>query len=426
MAISYVSTQSKQRKNTGLSIPIDESVCAFLIDISGFGKPFADYPVLYNNFHDGKVQCVHNMDEASILGITDNDFLNGLLFYHVSQYFDFVGDNQPLYISLCDCSKNWDGIQTLHRECGGKLFQIGIWTAQPIWEINDSSDMEFSSLIPSLQAQADEINGKLGEQTHTMTPVSLMLFGNCSYVRNRSIDYRHLPDAKILDCPKVSVFICQNGSDTVHTMQNKNPNNAPVSSLGIVMACLSLCGAEESIASLDKCDLNKNENFNYPELGIGTDGTPISKIHDIWSNVINAKGYIIPVSYEDIESSYFLSSDQTLCNGDFSTISNNRVIHKCRRACSTALLPFINGNYQFADGTNQISPSSAALMTSPVYMTLDSVMRNKMGLNQISDRTFEFVATEDADITDVIATKLTVQPVNYNSTISEEVAYDLN
>lgn len=425
MAISYVTTQSKQRRDTDLNIPVDESICAFLIDISGFKNPFADYPILYNNFQNGKVQCVHNMDEASILGITDNGFLNGLLFYHVSQYFEFIGDNQPLYISLCDCSKDWESIQTLHRECGGKVFQIGIWTAQPIWNINSSSTLGFTPLIHALQAQADEINGKLGEATHTMTPVSLMLFGNSSYVNGGSVDFRYLPDAKILNCPKVSLFLAQNGTEAVHDMQSKNPHNAPVSALGLVMACLTVCGAEESIASLNKCDLNKNENFNYPELGIGTDGTPVSKIHDIWANIINSNGYIIPVSYEDIEASYFLSSDQTLCNGDFSTISNNRVMHKSRRACCTALLPFINGNYQFVNGTNQISPSSAAVMTSPVYMTLDSVMRNKMGLNQIADRTFEFVAADD-DSTDAVSTRLTVQPVNYNGLIAEEVAYDLN
>ena len=51
-----------------------------LFDISGFDKPFDEYPLLYHNFQDGKIQCVKNMDDAVLLGIANDGFINGLLY----------------------------------------------------------------------------------------------------------------------------------------------------------------------------------------------------------------------------------------------------------------------------------------------------------------------------------------------------------
>lgn len=424
--LSYINTGVKQKPDLTFNIPIDESVGAMLFDISGFNNPFEDYPLLYHNFKDGKIQCIKNMDDAELLGITNDGFINGLLYYHISQFYDFVGKSQALYIVIADCSEDWEIIQSMQQQASGRLFQIGVWTSQPIWKAKEDHTLGFTSLITDLQIQADEVNGKIGASTHTMVPLNIILCGNCNYINEETeIDYRVIPNAIELNCPKVSIVMAQNGSPEIRNIQNSNPLQAPVGALGFVMACLALCGAEESIASLEKCDLNKNENFNFPEFGIGATGTPMDSVHRIWANIISSRGYIIPVDYEAIEASYYFSSDQTLCEGDFSSIANNRVMHKCRRAACTALIPYINSNHIYVPGTHTISTTSIAIITDSINTILDSVMRNKKGLNQIDGRVVTFLENDDILETDSISIKLDVKPVNYSSFISEEVSHDV-
>lgn len=427
--LSYIRTEAKQTPNTQLNVPTDESIGAFLFDISGFQKPFESYPVLYYHFKNNTIQCINNMDDALLLGIKDEGFLNGLLYYHLSQFFNFVGGSQPVYVAIADCSKDWEVIQYLQQQVSGKLFHIGIWTSQPIWKINPEGGMGFTSLITDLQHQANEINGKIGESTHSMVPLHIVLCGNSNYVEGSTtnlIRYKDLPNAYELECPKVSVALVQNGSPEVRQMQSSNPMQAPVTSLGLIMACIALCGAEESIASLEKCDLNKNEGFNYPEWGVGATGTPINNVHRVWANIISSRGYILPIDYESMEASYYLSSDQTLSEGDFGCIANNRVMHKSRRAMSTALAPYINGDHMYAPGTNELSITSQAIITTSINTVLDTIMKNKKGQNQIGGRVVSFLPGDDNLETDSISIRLEIKPVNYSSTISEDVSHNVS
>lgn len=423
--LSYINTGVKQKADLTFNIPTDESVGAMLFDTSGFEDAFGNYPLLYHNFKDGKIQCIKNMDDAELLGIANDGFMNGLLYYHISQFYDFVGKNQSLYIAIADCSEDWDIIQSMQQQASGRMFQIGIWTSQPIWRSKEDGSLGFTSLITDLQIQANEINGITGASTHTMVPLNLILCGNCNYIDDGEVNYKIIPNAIELNCPKVSVVIAQNGSTEIKSIQKNNPHQAPVGALGFVMACMALCGAEESIASLEKCDLNKNEGFNFPEFGIGATGTPMDSVHRIWANIISSRGYIIPIDYEAIEASYYLSSDQTLCEGDFSSIANNRVMHKCRRAACTALIPYINSSHIYVPGTHTISTTSIAIITDSINTIIDSVMRNKKGLGQIDGRVVTFLENDDILQTDSISIKLDIKPVNYSSFISEEVSHDI-
>ncbi len=424
--LSYIKTGAKQNPQTQLSVPTDESIGAFLFDISGFEKPFDSHPILHYHFGNNKIQCINNMDDALLLGIEDDDFLNGLLYYHLSQFYDFIGGNQTVYVALADCSKDWEVIQYLQQQVSGKIFHIGVWTHQPLWRTNTDGSLGFTSLITDLQVQADEINGKIGHPTSTMVPLHIMLCGNSNYIGGDMIRYKNLPNAFELNCPKVSVALVQNGSPEVRQMQGANPLQAPVTSLGLIMACLALCGAEESIASLEKCDLNKNEGFNYPEWGVGSTGTPIDSVHQVWANIISSKGYIIPTSYEGIEASYYLSSDQTLSDGDFGTIANNRVMHKSRRAMCTALIPEIHGDHMYSPETKDLSAASKTIILNSIYTVLDSVMKNKKGFKQVGGRVVSFLKTDDDLETDSIALKLEVKPVNYSTYISEDVSHNVS
>lgn len=423
--LSYIDTGIKQTPDLTFNIPTDESVGAILFDLSGFDDPFNGYPLLYHNFKDNQVKCIKNMDDAVLLGIVNDGFLNGMLYYHLSQFFDFVGEDQSIYILMADCSKNWDVLQFMQQEVSGRIFQVGVWTSQPIWRLKEDGSIGFTSLITDLQAQADEINGKVGVSTHTMVPLSIILSGNSNYLDGENINFKNLPNALELNCPKVSVPLVQNGSQAIKSMQSNNPLQAPVGALGLIMACLAICGAEESIASLEKCDLNKNEGFNNPEWGVGGNGTPMESVHRVWANIISSRGYIIPIDYEGEEASYFLSSDQTLSEGDFSSIANNRVMHKCRRAMCTALIPYVNSNHIYMPGTKTISSTSLSIITDSINTLLYSVMRNKSGQMQIDGKVVTFLDNDDILETDSISLKIDIKPANYSGFLTEEVSHDI-
>lgn len=420
--LSYITTGTKVTPDLNLSVPTDESIGAMLFDISGFDSPFSNYPLLYNKFKDNTIQCIYSMDDASLLGITNDGFLNGVLYYHVKQFYDFIGEDKTLYICIADCSKDWDVIQYMQQQVSGKLFQIGVWTSQPIWKLNSDGSMGFTSLIPDLQSQAEEVGGKPGVRTFTTVPINIILFGNSNYIGGDTVNYKNIPDALVLDCPKVSVALIQNGSDEAHAMQEANPNSAPVGALGVFMACLAICGAEESIASLKKCDLNKDEAFNYPEWGLGNNYTPIDEVNIVRAEMAASKGYIIPMSYDGLEACYFFSGDQTLSDGDYGTIHNNRVMHKCRRAACTALLPYVNSDQIYDPSTQNISVTAISLITDSINTIIDSVMRNADGQAQIDGRTVTFLDSDDLLNSDSINIKLTITPVDSNDELSEMVS----
>lgn len=424
--ISYIDSNAEAPQRVSAQIPTDESICAFLFDTSGFDNPFAEHPLLYNNFKDARVNRITNMDDASLIGIVNDGFMNGVLFYHLNQYFEFVGGDKETYIMITDCSQNWDSLFYLHQQTNGREFQIGIWTTQPIWRKKSDETIGFTSLITDLQLQADDINGKIGTSTATLTPINIILNGNSSYVDGNDFSYKQIPDAIELNCPKVSVLLLQNGTAEIKKMQENNPLHATVGALGFVMGCLSLCGAEESIASLEKCDLNKNETFTTPQLAVGKNNVSILNggINSVWANILSQKGYIIPVEYEGIEASYYLSSDQTLSAGSFSTIANNRVMHKCRRGMGTALIGYINSNHIYDFANKNINATSLSIITGSIYTVLDSIMTNRAGQKQINSRTVSFLESEDLLESDSLALTLSIEPVNSNVTLTETVSHD--
>lgn len=423
--LSYITTSPKASATTSLTIPTDESIGAMLFDISGFDNPFDGYPLMYNLFKNGTIQSVKSIDDAVMLGIAEESFLNGMFYYHLTQFYDIIGENQTVYICFADCSKDWDILQSIQQQAKGKIFQIGVWTSQPIWNLKSDGSYGFTSLISDLQAQANEINGEIGTVTHSTIPLSIVLFGNSNYIKGvDSVDYKKLPDALVLDCPKVSVVLAQNGSDEIHQMQESNPNQAPVSTLGATMGLLAIIGAEASIACTDTCDLNVNEQFNNPEWGFGDNHNPIGNITYAWANTIAALGYIIPISYEALEASYFFSSDQTLSDGDFNSISRNRTMHKCRRALCTALLAYMNDDLLYDSDTKTITYSAQSAIADDVFAMLEAVTKNRQGYSQIDGRTIEFVTGNDILNDDSLSIRLKIVPADSSSYISEEVAHD--
>lgn len=405
---------------SSLQIPTDERISAMLFDTTGFGDTIRDYSPLYENFSDNQVKLIDSMETAKNMGINEDGFMNGLIYYHLSLYFSRIGA-PPVYVLISKCNNNWEAISSLQSQVGGRVFQVGIWTAQYLWK-QEGDKLTFSSLLSKINSETSELSGVFNKQSPSSTPLSVVLCANTygAENKNNAISYREIPSAKSLGYAKISVPLLQNGSEKVNSMQAKNPNTAPVSALGLIMGLLSTCGAEESIASHQTCNLNANELMTNPTLGVGNSNVNIEDISPAWLSNLSARGYIVPIA-DDLSKVYFLESDQTLITGDYGSISNNRVIHKCRRATVTALMPYVNRDFNIDTATGRLPDSESAVISSSVRTILDSTMRNSLGKRQIEDCRVIF-NTEKAMDEDSIGITINITPVNYSHSIMENIA----
>ena len=415
--LGYAVTQVGALQNTKPNIPTDESVGGILFDLFGFDNPFSQYPTLMNNFGAQQIHLVNNMEEAEELGIVEG-FMSGLVYYHLSMFYDYIGGDTPLYIAFVDCSSGWDFIEYMQRMTGGRLFQLGIWTTQPLWKTRPNGTTELTALISNVEDALEEVNGVIGEKSATQTPLNVIL----SPDTNVSIsNLKKLPNAIPLNTPKISVLLCQDGSTNVLEIQSKLPSNTPVGSVGIALAILSIAGAEESIGAVAKFNLNKNDKFQNPEIAIGDNHFLLENINRTTLNLLASYGYIIPVTYDSKEGECFYNGDTTLSDGDYSTIANNRVMHKCRRALFNALLPYINSNTLYEDALSGLSTVATQILEEAIGASLTGTLINKEGQYQIGGYQITVIEGKNILQDDTVSIKYSVNPINYNEIITDSV-----
>lgn len=421
--IGYITTNSFDSKKERIMLPTDESVCGLLFDISDFYMPFEDRPLLQQSFGNGQTQLIHNLLEATELGLCDDNFMAGVPYYHLRQFYAYIGSDAPLYVCFTSEHTEWSAIESMQTASGGKIFQIGIWTTQPIWKLS-SGQMVFTDLLSNIESGVETLCGKVGRGSFGPAPLSVVV-SPCTWLNSSIYTMYDIPDATTLDCPKVSVCLVQNGTDEVLAMQNNCPYNTPVGSIGLVMACLHLAYAEESIGYVDKFNLNKNDDFNNAEVCMGNQHFNMKNIPYMANNQVAQRGYIVPCAYKGKEAEVFFSGDPTASRGDYCHISNNRIMHKCKRAVYSALMPYVNSNHLLDTVNGGISESLKSMMVSEILKLLDTVMVNPVGQSQINGRTASISKSEQILETDAISADLSIGLVSYNNVINEKDDYEV-
>lgn len=414
----------------------DESVCGMLFDFGLYSDPFASYSKLEDYFGNNQVQLINNLEDIVDMGL-DNRFMNGVPYYHIKKFYDYIGADAELYVMFSSCINNgnpdFEAIQVIQQASGGKIFQLGIWTEQCIWKSGEHN-YDFTSVLGLIEAQAEILSGKVNKTGADGLPLSVILNACTAKLDDTEdeyvIEHTKLPDASSLNFPKISVVLGQNGEEDVHTMQKANHNYTPVGFLGLAMACLYLASAETSIGHVDEFNLNKNDDLSVPEMGFGNiekdDFTDIENINIVRRNILSEKGYIIPTTYKAKEAGVYFSNDQTLSEQDFSTISLNRIAHKCRRIIRSVMLPYVNGNIELDPSTGAVSNIEQTRITNLITERLDANMVTPLGQDQLNGRYITFDSTKSILETDELDVNCYFIPVSSNVTIDVQEAYILN
>ena len=438
--LGRVTLNTKIKSSSNISF--DESVCGMLFDLAYETNVFDDYPILEHYFGNNQTILIHNLEEASMYGLKDDGFLHGIPYYHISMFYKYIDDDADLYITFAKCMDNnnqptFDIVQEIQLAACGRIFQLGVWTEQYLWIYDENKEIKFSPLLSELQAQINTLMGIKGNLTNESSPFNIILSPCTASIQDGlmidfSIDFQKIPEGINLGFNKVSVILGQEGSDEIHTIQKAITNLTPVGLLGFAMAALCLASAEMSIAYVGKFDLNKNDDIINPELGFGNnafrtinDNNLMSSINRIRQNVLSQKGYIIPVGYKAKEAGVFFSSDQTMSDDEFGTLTNNRVINKCRRIIRSVLLPNVNNNMMIDTSTGKLSSTSAAIFQSDIIKSLDRYLVNSLNQSQISDRKV-IIDTESRILNkDELLVKCTFIPVGTSDVINFIDDYEL-
>lgn len=419
--IGFITTDHFDSEDNILQIPTDESVCGILFDHHDYFEIFRDYPLLENFFGNGQVQLINNPIEAQMFGIVENGFMDNVPYYHIKQFYNYIGGDAPLYVAFTD--GKWDIIEDMQLAANGRIFQMGIWTSQYIWK-NDAN-IGFTNLIGDISSAVGVVSGSVGVQTIAKTPLSVIVSPNTNVVGTDDMTLMDIPDGTAMDCPKVSVCLAQNGSDAVLQMQSAIPFQAPVGCIGMVLACCYLAYAEECIGYVAKFNLNKNDDFENAEVPVNGNHYALTDIPYTIGNILAQKGYIIPVQYDGKDTEVFFSGDATFSNGDYSTIANNRIMHKCRRCIAMAMLPYVNGNAILDLGTGGLSESSKTMLANEIYDILDATMVNMVGQPQIESRSIVIDDNKDFVQDDTISIDIKIGLVNYNKEINEKEDFEI-
>ena len=380
---------------TSSSYVSTENVCGLIFDTKIAGGLEAALGVAseaFKNFGTGNVIELNVEDDAKEAGL-DDKVMGGLPYYHIHQFFKLVGANARLFVSFMDSTSDteFEAVEHMQLASGGIIYQIGVWTDEPIATVSGGDyTVQEDSIISKLQTVAENLGGKIGVTNFDgNSPLNIIL--NAPVVNAAVCDYRKLPDISGCNAPKVSVILGQAPSDKCHEVQlavnniKDGESYAVTGNVGAALACLAVAPANESIGHV--ASFNLSAVMTEAELGFGNltqsekqwgasvSFTNIKTLNYAKRNkYLHKKGYIFLTNYDGLENSVFFSSDQTLTTGDYRSIARCRVMHKSRRVVRRALLPYVNASWEVDTATGQFSASDITTLQNVVLDALDANM----------------------------------------------------
>lgn len=417
-----------------------ENVCGLVFDtkiVGGLDVALGTDTDAAKSFANGNVVELNILKDCEEVGL-DSSVMGGLPYYHIQQFFKLVGSNARLFVSFMNSADDteFEAVEQMQLASGGIIYQIGVWTGEPIaTEGDDTYVVPEGGVISKLQTVAETLGGKIGTTNYEgNSPVNILL--NAPILAAATCDYKKLPDLTTSAAPKVSMILGQSTSDTCHNVQlavnnlGATSTYAVVGNLGAALACLAVAPANESIAHV--ANFNLSAVMTDAELGFGNLtqaekkwGTDVSftRIKTIGyvkrNKYLHQKGYIFLTNYDGLENSVFLSSDQTLTTGDYRTIARCRVMHKSRRVVRRALLPYVNSSVEVDTSTGQISASDITTFQNVVLNALDTNMVEPgTSVPQISGRSCSIDEEQNILENDQLLINYTLIPLGTTAVIS--------
>lgn len=371
---------------------LTEKVCGLLFDISSQPDFWTKGPgaTLAESLQDNVIE-LNSLEDAVEAGITaytgemdedgvSKDFLYGIPYYHIKHFFTLAGGSGRLFVMFADCSQNWNALIDMQKASFGIINQFGVWTEQNLWKKMDESASQYSiSIVGDLQSVAESLANTYN------APASILLCANSAKVKTASGEDSTIVWSEIPTCVTnaryVTVLLGQGLDSEVSSMQIALDSKTPVGTVGAALGCLTQASVAESIGWVQQFDL-----INYfPDIEFGfgnaevtdsklTNSTKYSALSQIQLDTLEELGYVFLVKYAGLEGHVYFSGDSTCSDGDYRTISRNRVINKSRRSVRAALLPYVNSPIKVDPATGYLSSAQITVFTNLITDILNAMV----------------------------------------------------
>lgn len=411
---------------------LSEKVCGLVFDISaqtdiwtkGAGVSLAaalkDTVVELNSIEDAE-----KLGLAAYTGEQDSsgdskDFLAGIPYYHIKQFFTGCNNSGRLFISFADCSSDWSAVVNVQKAAHGMINQFGVWTEQRLWKQTDAGAATYSiQIVNDLQSVAKELADSYN------APCVILLNANTSRVATSSGDSTKVVFSKIPTCITgaryVSVLLGQGLDTDVTKMQCSLESTTPVGNVGAALGEMTRCNVGESIGWVRNHDLvgyfpDIEFGFGDAEISDGAlkNSTRYSSLSKAQLDTLDNLGYVFLVRYSGLEGHVYFSGDRTCSDGDYCTISRNRVINKSRRSVRTALLPYVNSPIKVNRTNGQLSAAQITVFTNLITDILNAMTDAEeiSGLGKVT-----IPATQNILKNDKLIIQYTIVPLGCAKTI---------
>jgi hypothetical protein len=408
-----------------------EKVCGMLFDISkqenfwtkGAGLALAE------TLKDSVVE-LNSLDDAVKLGITEytgevdsedvsKDLLMGIPYYHIKHFFTLAGGSGRLFIAFADCGSNWNAIVDMQKAARGVINQLGVWTEKNLWKITDEAAPTYSiQIVKDLQSVAEDLAKSYN------SPLSILLSANSAKVAtmsdaNLKVTMSMIPSC-IVDSRYVTVLLGQGLDADVTAMQCGLDSCTPVGTVGASLGCLAIASVAESFAWVQEFDLIGC--FPDIEMGFGdatlvdghmTSTTKYSSLSASQLDNLDDLGYVFLIKYNGLEGHIYFSKDKTCSNGDYRTISRNRVINKSRRSVRNALLPYVNSPIKVDPSTGYLSAAQRTIFENKV----SDILKAMETAEEISGYSVSVPTNQNVLTNDTVIIKYTIVPIGTATTI---------
>lgn len=298
-----------------------------------------------------RIKTVYSLDDAEALGFTEGSATNGVIHYHIKEFFNMQPKGE-LHIGLFDStSVDYSKIKDVQVYANGEIRQIAVF---------DTTTFA-SSITTTLQTAVDQL-----EADHM--GLHVLYTGNISAVTDLST----LADLRALNNNNVSVVIGQDGAgvgDALYTSTTKS-----VSCLGACLGTLSLSSVHENIGHVRRFNILKGTEFEVPAM---SNGTKVNTLATSLLSALQTKGYIFLRKHLGRSGTFFNDSPTCISSSsDYGYIESNRVIEKAERNIRFFLLDNLNAPLT-VDANGKLSESTIAVFKNDAIRGLESMQRDE-------------------------------------------------
>jgi hypothetical protein len=356
---------------------------------SGFIMPFTTANLPSGFSASDRIKKVLSVEEAEALGIAEGSATNGVLWYHINQYFRIQPQGE-LWIYLTDdtAQARTTEVEDLQTAANGAIRQVAYYDSAAV----------FATVVSTAVSELDTAAVNL-QATHK--PLVVLFTANAQAVA----DLTTLPDLRALAKKHVSVVIGEDGAGDGAALAISESKS--ITAIGACLGATSLAFVHENIGWVQKFNMSEGDalEFDEPAFSNGAATVLVKDTADTTLDQLNTRGYIFLRKHVGIDGSYFNDSPSSdLITSDFAYIENNRTIQKASRLIRTNLLPQLNSPLLVDADTGRLAESTINYFKNLAELGLESMSTDGeiSGFSVDIDPTQNVLSTSQLEITVVI------------------------